>query len=247
MKIIVPTCKAYLDAAVPFAYLLGKFWPERQRNDSHLLVAGSMPDDDNLGVWPQMRVGWNRGDDGFSSTVMNWLRCRKSYEGNTDIVLLMQEDFFLNASVDDRFVRGCEALMLQQPNIACIRLYPCPGADGGAYEYDNSTNDSDVFAPLGYISQAAPYRVSCQATMWRAEELLKTMREGEDAAGFEINGTVRCTNDGRTFLSVRRELKNWPMQYYCSAISRGEWEPAALEFCKKLGIPVVSTRPVRNV
>lgn len=154
-------------------------------------------------------------------------------------VLLMQEDFFLSAPVKTDEIKRALSIMLESGNNACFRLYPCPGPD----------------VPLdrgyGLIGHNAAYRVSCQAAIWHRPELEVLAHDARTAAEFELVGTPRSTKrcGCLRYFSVLRDPdpSNWPMHYYCSAISRGEWEPDAVAFARAQGVPVdTGRRPVRG-
>lgn len=229
MKIVVPTCRSYWDAAVPFLHLLERFWPNHPET---IVVVGSGPGDQAVATSAQILAV---DDQGFSSNTLGVLHAIATINPN-EPVLLLQEDFFLTEPVDEDYIKECEDILRHDATVACIRLYPCPGAD---HPWKGKT--------IGIIDQQADYRVSCQATMWRCSELVATMREGEDPTAYELSGTARCRNDGRLFLGWLREAKIWPIHYICSAISRGEWEPGALEWCRTNGIDVCTSRVVRQL
>ena len=151
----------------------------------------------------------------------------------TDKILLMQEDFFLSDPVNDSVVNRAEKMMNENEAIACTRLMPCPGPD---YMVD------DMF---GIINEDAPYRVSCQAALWRVDSLQKLLldlmeKHGSNHPGeFEIIGTKM--KPAGVYMSVKRE-QPFPLPYLVSAISRGKWNPDAIKLCKKNNIPINTTR-----
>ena len=166
---------------------------------------------------------------------MGW--SRNLYTGlaalHSDIVLFMQEDFFICGPVDEAYIIKAIRQMQQHSDISCFRLMPCPGPD------------KDIDADHGQIAQDAPYRVSCQAALWRREDLMGICQRTTSPGSFEIEGT-RLASDLRTvFLSVRRDRNPWPLPYLVSAVSRGLWNPDAITLCNKLKIPIdTENRPV---
>lgn len=141
-----------------------------------------------------------------------------------EAVLLMQEDFFLTAPVKEDLI--VEAMIqLHEQKAGCVRLYPCPGSDE---EYGNLR--------FGSISRGAPYRISCQAAIWRPSYLSSIASQFSTAAEFELRGTPASCEMPEDVLSIKRESSPWPMEYLCSAISRGLWNPDAKRLCDQHGI-----------
>lgn len=87
MEIVVASCRAYADAWGPFLKLFRKFWPNCCY---HVKLATDIGGPEWEG--DQIQVG---GDLGWSSNLLHGLSFIKE-----ELVLLMQEDFFLNGPVD---------------------------------------------------------------------------------------------------------------------------------------------------
>jgi hypothetical protein len=139
----------------------------------------------------------------------------------------MQEDFFLNAPVREELID--EALWkLDATGAGMIRLYPCPGAD----------TDYDGDPRWGIVWPGSDYRISCQASIWEPAYLGRITGLCKKPNDFEINGTKISAQLSQLVLAFKREVKPWPMEYLCSAISRGLWNPDAIELCNRLNIPI---------
>lgn len=158
----------------------------------------------------------------------SWCSVVHQFAANTTdpLTLLFQEDFFLNAQVQTKLIIEAQ-LQLEERGAAMVRLYPCPGSN---VDYGH--------ANWGYIDKRKPYPVSCQATIWKSRILAEITSHFNTPAEFEIHGSQMAEQFDEPFLAFKREVKPWPLEYYCSAISRGKWEPAALEFCRANGISV---------
>lgn len=201
MKIAVASCIAYADCWEPFLKLFQKFWP--QCPYEVLFIT----DKDSPG--------------------RAWCTVVSDYaKSQSEPILLLQEDFLLNAPVNAELVE--HALNeLQNRQAAMVRLYPCPGSD------------EDYGDPyFGRICKGTRYRVSCQASIWEPSALYAIASRCMTPAEFEITGSLLSNALEPEFLAFKREVQPWPISYYCSAISRGLWEPAALEFCRQHGINV---------
>lgn len=209
MRIAVVSCWKYRDAWVPFLRLFRKFWS-------------------NCEFTPEIISDTEEYPRSWCEVVTEFAKAQ------TDPILLLQEDFFLNAPVDEVLVAHA-LYLLHMRNLGAIRLYPCPGATDLA--------DNAYFGP---VSRNTEYRNSLQATIWRPAYLAAIAERYKTPSEFELEGSAWASENlpGEVW-AFKREVQPWPISYICSAISRGKWEPAALELCKQHGIEVdLTLRPV---
>lgn len=94
-----------------------------------------------------------------------WSQCLKwALETmDTDIILYMQEDYFLKDTVKNEIIENYVQLMTEHSDIACIQLTDQAVLDCGGSEYER----------LNAVILKQRYRVSCQAALWRKQELLE--------------------------------------------------------------------------
>lgn len=226
MQIVVPSTTRYSDAWGPFVALFRKFWPDCQFPLSLITDTKSDP--------------WNGDESIVIGEDKGW--CTNFLLGldriDAEFVLMMQEDFLLNYPVDKAFITKALKILLDDDKADCFRLYPCPGPD------------IPIGEDYGLIKPGASYRVSCQSAIWRKTALMDILGQCRTPREFEINGTEYSNKNlaNRHYFSVMREPNKWPLQYYCSAITRGEWTPDSVEFVKSHGIPIdTSRRPIMKV
>ncbi len=217
MRIAVVSCWKYRDAWTPMMRLLDKFWPDC--SDIDLIT-------DELKVpWPSVFPARF-----YFATEKQWCATVREYANeyaSEDGILILQEDMFLNAPVNTELVEhGLE--ILKRENVGAVRLYPCPGATTASYD-----------PYFGMVEPHTQYRTSCQATIWKPEYLHAIASRFSTPAEFELLGSSWASaNRTEEVWAFKREVQPWPLSYFCSAISRGLWEPAALEFCRQHGIEV---------
>lgn len=219
MRVVVASCWAYRDTHRPFLELFKKFWPEQVENlhmiSDEIIGDPVIPVVERKGSWCQILASYLESDDDRP-------------------VCLLQDDFFLNAPVNQSLIEHALEQMKAR-NAGMIRLYPCPGAD------------EDYGDPhYGIVKKGSAYRISCQASLWR-NDYLHTIasRCGLTPRDFELVGTRIAEDLPDEVLAFKRDSGPWPLNYYCSAISAGRWNPDALEFCRKNGIAVdTSLRPI---
>ena len=224
MIIAVISCWKYRDAWKPFFALLEKFWPDHPETLLLTDYYDSLPElPASIRVFsgsPSPLWTWCQTLQYFAQVVV-----AKRHDGP---LLVMQEDFFLTAPVNTYIVeRGLTEM--KRHNASSVRLYPVPGAD---LDY------GDPY--FGKCSQTAPYRISCQATIWRPSFLARIATvAGDSAMHFEVVGNRYAEELDDTVLAFKREAlppNEWPLQYLCSGISAGRWNPDSKRLFESHGI-----------
>ena len=115
-----------------------------------------------------------------------WSQCLKwaLEEMDTDIVLYMQEDYFLKDKVKNELVEQFAQLMKENKNIDCIQL---------------TSQSVKAVAPTKYkylYSVEMKHHwsiVSCQASLWQKNKILELIRNYESAWNFEWWGSKRAS------------------------------------------------------
>jgi hypothetical protein len=154
-----------------------------------------------------------------------------------EIVLYLQEDYFLRDRVDEKVVDGFVGLMREHPEIRCIHL-----TDQGVL----STGEPP---PLPGLCRAVPsqhYLVSCQAALWRRQTLRSLLRRRENAWEFEEFGSRRAALEDYAFFAVdpaqvrlgRYEI----IPYIFTGIIRGRWNEKVVPLFEAHGIQVDYSR-----
>lgn len=219
MNLAVITCAAYSDAWPAFFGLLSKFWPDHPK--IHLLT-----DYIDKSDWRKL----HDHDLIHAGEGKSWCDVLRYYVANTDEnFVLMQEDFTLSAPVRTEALKNAEEI-LNEYRAGCFRVYPCPGApETSSY----------------YVPSCAAYRISCQAAIWKPSylrRLLRNMPSAKSAADFELQGSEVSRYIDGDVMSCHRLENPWPIEYICSAITRGKWNPDAKKLCDQHGIEVDWTR-----
>lgn len=102
----------------------------------------------------------------------------------SEYILLIMDDFFLEREVDDILLDNIINVIKNDKRIGFIKLYDKPNyLDSIKYkQYNNFLIEEDL---------KSPYRIACQAGVWKKSYLLKILRWSESPWDFEINGSVR--------------------------------------------------------
>jgi len=151
---------------------------------------------------------------------------------DTDIVLYMQEDYFLSAKVDNKYVEFFLDMMTENKNIPCIQL-----SNGGIPAVSKSSYELLFASDPNFFSY-----VSCQASLWRKETLLSLIREHETAWNFEWWGSKRAKYFKYEFLVVDPKLfeatENGIIPYIMTGVIGGKWYKPVVELFHKNQIDV---------
>jgi hypothetical protein len=224
--VAVASCLKYSATWSPFFQFFKHYWrncPYRV----HLVTDG----------WTHEHKFWSTELAPFSlfEVTENWcgnlLAFAEYAKDRNEAVLLFQDDFWLNAPVNDYAIDRAKHLMLEH-NAGCVRLYPCPGSDRDImYRYDPQ---------FGVVEHGSPYRISCQTGLWRADYLADVLKHcgGTTPADFEIGGTMYAESRKDPVLAWKRAIEPYPVSYICSAVSRNRWEPDAKIMCDAHGFKV---------
>ena len=214
LAVIVVSCDLYSDIWIPFFTLFFKYW-----NDCPFPVYLTS----NFLQYPDFRVKTINleNDENWSSSLKKALK-----KINENYVILILEDFLITHYVDTGQIKELWQYM-REKNAACLRLFPCPGPDKTCKDNPN----------VGAIVKGASYRSSTMVAIWDKEILLTLLQNGETAWEFELKGTKRTNNLDRPFLSVIIS-DDPPIQYICTAITRGKWMPEVPDFFKNEGIHI---------
>lgn len=136
---------------------------------------------------------------------------------DTDLVLYMQEDYFLKDAVKNDIIENFVSLMYENKEIDCIHLTDQAVRSRGGSPYEN----------LDVVDFKQRYRVSCQAALWRKQELQRLIRIRESAWEFEEFGSKRSSIIKSNYLVVSNNYvikdKFEIIPYVFTGIIQGRW------------------------
>lgn len=215
--LLVSSCDAYSDCWPPFFALLAKYWRPCTR-EIYLNTetrAFAFPDLDihcaRVGVGASRNLTWSEC----------LLRCldRLPYE----IVLYLQEDYFIKDAVDVAMIDSLVDLMMGE-DISHISL-------GRGTFLKPGVKSPHPF--LSHIGQSAEYRITTQAGLWKVPALRSYLRRHESAWEFEAYGTKRAQRRRDTFLYVNEEYRELygrnAIPYDPTGVVHGRWARDVVE------------------
>lgn len=229
-SILVNTCDKFEDCWSPFFKLWLIYWPNCRCN-IYLNTEYKDYNFERLNIIP-LKVCENRNISKNQRTT--WSQCLKwALEAiDSDIILYMQEDYFLKDEVKIDIIEKYVELMHNQSNIQCIHLtdQAVRAEKKSQYDYLNS------------VKYSQRYRVSCQAALWRKQELLDLIREYEDAWEFEEFGSMRSSILQKDYYVVDKayvQLNHFEIvPYIFTGIVQGRWNEETVPLFQKHNIYV---------
>lgn len=184
MKIVVLTSNDYLHCLPGFMYLFNRHF----QTDTLVNVVGY----DRTPLSLKSNYRWhslgNQSDHTWSSGLSRYVA---TVIPDERYILLLLEDYWLNADVDmERFQHACD-LMIDQPVIGKIDL----SGDRHKVKHTHSLQYP------GYIlsDPTSAWQTSTQAAIWKTDFLLEYLHHSESAWTFEKKGSkrvIRRRNEG---------------------------------------------------
>lgn len=228
-SILINTCDKFEDCWNPFFKLWSIYWPDCK---GKVYLNTEFKDYQN----PEIDITPVKGSVGktFKGKFATWSQCLKWALDciDTDIILYMQEDYFIKAPVDNKQLEDYVALMEGQEEIKCIHLT----------DQAVRAEKPSEFVGLDDVLLRQRYRISCQAALWRKDELYRLIREYENAWEFEEFGSERSTVIASRYLCVNRNVvklgKYEIIPYIFTGIVKGRWTEQTKPLFEKHGIKI---------
>lgn len=227
-SILINTCDKFEDCWDPFFQLWSTYWKDCQ-GKIYLNTEYKDYQYAGLNITSTQVCKKNSFPKNKRAT---WSQCLKwaLEQIDTDIVLYLQEDYFLKDNVKNEIVEEYVQLMIDNENIKCIHL-----TDQAVFASGKSK-----FTHLSNVEYKQRYRVSCQAALWRKEELLILIRESEDAWQFEEFGSMRSSimkHDYYVVDSNYVKLNQFEIiPYIFTGIIQGRWYEETIPLFEKHNI-----------
>jgi hypothetical protein len=224
-SILVNTCDHFDDCWVPYFKLHRLYWPDCS---AKIYLNTGKKDFSFPGIdVVALKV------TGIDKT-LTWSECliRALDKIEDDIVLYMQEDYFLKAPVKNELVEKYVQLMTIDQSIDCIHL-----TDQAVISDDKSSYDG-----LYKVKLKQRYRVSCQAALWRKGVLKSYLRTHESAWQFEEFASKRAGIMNHNFYVVDPAFVKLNVfeiiPYLFTGIVQGRWKEEVVPLFFKHGIDI---------
>jgi hypothetical protein len=229
-SILINTCDKFEDCWNPFFKLFKLYWPDC----SGIIYLNTEYKDysyPGLNIIPVKGCVKHQIPHNKRAT---WSQCLKwaLEEMDTDIVLYMQEDYFLNGKVDSVMFNHFLEIIDSHKEIPCIQL-----TNGGFPEVLPSETNHLSYGDTNHYAY-----VSCQASLWRKNVLKSLIREYESAWNFEWYGSQRAKYLNLKFLTVSSSLVKAGgyeiIPYLMTGVIGGKWYRPTVDLFVKHNIPM---------
>ena len=231
-SILVNTTDSFEDCWVPFFTLFTKFWPD---------FKGKIYLNTELKTYVHQGIDIIsiKNCESTGNTKITWSQCllRALNFIDSDIILYMQDDYFIKDFVKSGIVERFANLIKNNNDIDCIHL-----TDQSVLSSNQSTKYEDLYEVV--LNQR--YRISCQAALWRKDVLLSYLRPYENAWQFEEFGSRRAAILKHNFYVVDQNWirlnANEIIPYLFTGIVQGKWIKDVLPLFNQNNITFDSSR-----
>jgi len=217
--ILVNSCDAFSDCWDPFFQLYATYWADHTTP----IVLNT---ETKSYSYPNLPIRTSCVGNSIQARQLTWsealIACLDLIE--TDLVLYLQEDYFLNGHADLPFINQCAELMVEQ-GISTVQLTVF-GSQGPFHP--------TAYPELWEIDQHAPYRIAMQAALWQKDHLRAYLRPHENGWQCELFGSVRARRRRDLFYCLNREVFSehgrHVFPYVKTGIIKSQWyAPAVVE------------------
>jgi len=223
-SILVNTCDKFEDCWYPFFKLFAFYWPN-YTGKIYLNTEYKTYKHGNLEI-----ISIKGCEIKQDARKVTWSECLKRSLTviDNDIILYMQDDYFLKDTVKSDIVEMYSGLMCENKEIDCIHL-----TDQAVIPAEKSKEYKGLYT----LAANQDYLLSCQAALWRKKTLLSYIRDYENAWQFEEFGSQRAAKQKHNFYVVDR---NWVklnhfeiIPYIFTGIIQGKWYEEVVPLFKK--------------
>ncbi len=232
--ILINTCDKFEDCWDPFFKLFKIYWPNFQ-GKIYLNTEYKDYSYENLDiicVKGCLRNNYPKNKRATWSQCLAW--ALELIE--EDIILYMQEDYFIKAPVKNNYINEFIQLINTTKTIHCIHLTDQGSPAENKSEYNH----------LYRVPKFHRDRISCQAALWQKKILKQYIRNFESAWNFEWWGSKRASVYDHNFYTVDR---NWVIlnkfeiiPYVFTGVIGGKWKKEIVELFEKNNILIDYTK-----
>jgi hypothetical protein len=226
-SIFINTTDKFEDCWQPFFKLFTIYWPDYKGtiylNTEHKEYR-----------YGNLNIVSIKNCERFENSPNTWSECLETgvkYIDN-EILLYMQEDYFLNNPVAHDTVYDL-AIKMREEGMDCIHL--------------TDQHSTGPFLPSPYsnlwrFSKYAHHKISCQAALWKKETLIQYIRSYENPWQFELYGTLRAQLSNPAFYTMNRDIykinKREVVPYIFTGVIQGRWYEKVVDLFTKHDIVV---------
>ncbi len=227
-SILINTTDSFEDCWIPFFTLFKKFWPD-------YLGKIYLNTETKIFTFPGLNIISLQNNTKTPDIRPTWSECliRALSSIDDEVILYMQEDYFLKDSVKNDLVEKYVHMMQENLVMHCIHL-----TDQAVIPNQKSKQFSGLYT----VALKQRYRISCQTALWRKETLKSYLRAHENAWEFEEFGSKRTSIANDDFYVVDKawvKLNEFEIiPYIFTGIIQGKWYEETVPLFAKHNIQV---------
>lgn len=237
ITIIVNTCDKFSDCWNIFFKLFEKYWSGCK---SHIILTTYEKKYDYHGKLKIENLCAKKEYE-FEPAWSEILLSTLNKLSDSDIVMLMLDDFFISDYVDEDTISSCYEIM-EKNNYSNITLT----------NHDKKRTYHKTKNPLLFkIDSKSRYRITTSPALWRVSALKKYLIGDENPWMFELFGTIRSHKIKDTFFRVNENMLKDSFKEVVpyfeardgdSAIVKGKWQVGVDKFLNKEGFNIDFTK-----
>jgi len=214
--IVVNSCDAYSDLWDLFFLCLSDYW----KNCGYPIVLNTESKSYSIPHGMNFETTVHHHDSGgtdlWGARLISTLN-----DTGAEFVIMLYDDFLLNASVDQERLKMLLALMSGAPDVGVVYLTKLLGVQKSRAREDG----------LAVVAPDADYRLNSSPAIWRKDVLLKFTGRNDNPWAWEYFGSYRTFGDSLVFLAIADSGSDiYPYDYRKGgAIYRGKWVLEVIE------------------
>ena len=227
-SILINTTDSFEDCWVPFFTLFHKYWADYTGQ----IYLNTETKDFS---YPGLNIVSIKNNSKNPEERITWSECliRALNSIDNEVILYMQEDYFLKDYVKNDLVEKYVQMMQTNSGMDCIHL-----TDQGLIHDKKSEKHEGLFSVL----PKQRYLISCQAALWKKEIMLSFLRTYENAWQFEEFGSQRAAIVKPNFFGVDKswiKLNEFEIiPYIFTGIIQGRWYEPVVDLFENHSIVV---------
>jgi len=218
LTIVVNTCDAYSDVLTVFFAAMKLHWPDC---NCPVVINTEKNNCYNFDGVTVHNFSSDTGADQWGGRLVSTLESIDS-----EFVLMLYDDYILEASVDQKRLINAFELLKRQANASVVYL--------------TSVGFSSVQDPGGdvnfsIVKDYSDYRLNSAPAIWRKSDLLHYTSERDNPWAWEVFGSYRTFGDGKIFYCPSTEKDDVFIYNYKKggAIYRGKWVRDVVEVIER--------------
>ena len=167
------------------AYLLNKYWGIDQK---FKILGNNKPLKQLPDNFEFIKIKDNNNIENWSISIYEFLKNNE----NHDHIILTLDDYFPIRNINEKLYNNLLNLCVGNEKIGRVNLGQVNPNRSNQANMISSEEDYDLF----FLKQDAPYRLTCQTSIWNREYLLSFLKNRYTPWQLELDGSSLSNNDG---------------------------------------------------